>query len=273
MLTIVKSTADRVLRTVSPHWRRKQKYEAEMAFWRDMHRELYEWWEGSRADYWGVPQPALTERVVGSSWLASAILTLHAMRPTYWEELRLPVKHFAGQRILEIGCGPLIPCLQFAGCERHGLDPLIDLYRAAGFPLTDFDAILVNGYAEAIPYPDHYFDSVISVNALDHVDDFERAAAEMTRVTKPDGGLYIEVEYHAPTTTEPVVLTDERVQSAFSAFHMTPIVARTGRQMFAALTSRFRLCTTERTIAAFRDTRFVTWHGRKRRRDQMATLR
>jgi ubiquinone/menaquinone biosynthesis C-methylase UbiE len=53
-----------------------------------------------------------------------------------------------------------------------------------------------------MPYPDAYFDAVISVNALDHVDDFERVASEMQRVLRKGGGIYFEVECHAPAVTE-----------------------------------------------------------------------
>jgi hypothetical protein len=44
------------------------------------------------------------------------------MSPSYHVELQLDADAFAGKRVLEIGCGPLVPILQFDDCERHGVD-------------------------------------------------------------------------------------------------------------------------------------------------------
>lgn len=252
--------------------RRKQFWET--VHWRRMQRELKAWFvDGTLPCWWGVPQPSPAQRVTSAPhWLANAILTLHRMRPTYWEELQLAGDHFAGQRILEVGCGPLIPSLQFTATEHHALDPLLNAYRGIGFPVDEFGATLVNSGAETIPYPDGHFDSVLSVNALDHVDDFERTAAEMTRVTKPGGGLYIEVEYHAPTDCEPLVLSDARVRAAFAAFALTPVIRRSGREMFGAIVARFGLQPSDDTLRQFTDAQFVTWHGRKVHRNSNAPM-
>jgi ubiquinone/menaquinone biosynthesis C-methylase UbiE len=41
------------------------------------------------------------------------------------------------------------------------------------------------GGAGQIPFPDAYFDVVCSLNSLDHVDDFDKVAAEIIRVLAP----------------------------------------------------------------------------------------
>ncbi|MGB3540243.1 MAG: hypothetical protein WBA42_18985 [Mesorhizobium sp.] len=66
-------------------------------------------------------------------------MTMHKLRPTYYEELGLEADAFEGKRVLEVGCGPLVPIQQFSACERHGIDPLADLYMASGWPLFDYD--------------------------------------------------------------------------------------------------------------------------------------
>jgi ubiquinone/menaquinone biosynthesis C-methylase UbiE len=123
-------------------------------------------------------------------------------------------------------------------------------------------AKFINIGGEALPYPDGYFDAVISVNALDHVDDFERVASEMQRVLKREGGVYFEVEYHPPTITEPINLSDSRVMKAFSECDLKMIVNRTGREMFEALVKRFDLLPNQ--FERFGAERFVTWHGIRR---------
>jgi ubiquinone/menaquinone biosynthesis C-methylase UbiE len=82
--------------------------------------------------------------------------------------------------------------------------------------LYEYDVKVISFGAEKLPYPDNYFDAVLSVNALDHVDDFDQVAAEIQRVVKPGGEIRFEVEYHAPTVTEPLSLDDNKVREAFS---------------------------------------------------------
>jgi hypothetical protein len=60
---------------------------------------------------------------------------MHALRPAYLEELHTGADTFTGERVLEVGCGPLAPVLQFAGCERHGIDPFAGQYLEIGWPL------------------------------------------------------------------------------------------------------------------------------------------
>ena len=58
-------------------------------------------------------------------------------------------------------------------------------------------------------------DAVISVNAIDHVDDIVKTAAEIRRVLKPGGEVAMQVHYHKSTKTEPVELNDARFQALF----------------------------------------------------------
>lgn len=130
---------------------------------------------------------------------------------------------------------------------------------AAGWPLFGYDAHCVDAHAESLPYPDGYFDTAISVNALDHVDDFEQTASEMQRVARPGGGVYFEIEYHPPSVTEPIELDDARVARAFSKCTLQTVINRSGEEMYQALAERFALVADKNS--RFGDERFVTWHG------------
>jgi SAM-dependent methyltransferase len=122
---------------------------------------------------------------------------------------------YAGQRVLDIGCGPC-GSLEWAtmAAERVGIDPLAEEYKK----LAD-DAQAMTYCAapsEAMPFPDGHFDSVSSFNSLDHVDDIDATIAEIKRVTAPGGRMLLIVEIgHAPTPTEPHVL-DESVIEKFA---------------------------------------------------------
>jgi SAM-dependent methyltransferase len=115
----------------------------------------------------------------------------------------LEQRFFAGQRVLDIGCGPR-GSLEWAdmAAERVGLDPLVDDYRELGIDTHAMDYVAAP--AERMPFATGHFDVVSALNSLDHVDDLKATAAEITRVAKPGATLLLIVEVgHEPTPTEP----------------------------------------------------------------------
>ncbi len=94
-------------------------------------------------------------------------------------------------RILDVGCG-ISTVLHFLPGERHGIDPLAEEYkRIYRYP----DGIHVTqGFGEAIPFPDSYFDAVFCSNVLDHTSDPPKVVEEMYRVMRPGGHLVLTVE-------------------------------------------------------------------------------
>ena len=236
------SIGRRAIQAVPP-LRDRVKHEAELKHWRGELQLLHAWFVDGTSDWWGLPPvPPEKKLEISGIWITNAVLTLHQVRPTYHEELQVEREAFKGERVLEIGCGPLAPILQFDDCERHGIDPLLDRYIEAGWPLYDYDARLLNVHGENLPYPDNWFDSVISVNALDHVDDFRAVAKEMIRVLKPGGRMIFEVEYHhEPTLTEPISLNDQVVAEAFSTIDISKVRDLSAQQLFGNLTERFGL--------------------------------
>lgn len=63
--------------------------------------------------------------------------------------------------------------------------------------------------AEKMPFADAFFDAVISVNAIDHVDDFAAVALEIKRILKSNGLFCMHVHYHRATKCEPIELNDQ----------------------------------------------------------------
>jgi ubiquinone/menaquinone biosynthesis C-methylase UbiE len=118
-------------------------------------------------------------------WLYDAICAVAEWRGL--DRWRRWVAGGATGRTLDLGCGtgrnlPLID-----GARPVGVDPSLDALRrarrrAGGAPL-------VQARAEALPFRDAAFDTVVSGLALCSVADPSRGLAEVRRVLRPDGTL------------------------------------------------------------------------------------
>jgi SAM-dependent methyltransferase len=92
---------------------------------------------------------------------------------------------------LDVGCGEGRFCrmLQEAGIATVGIDPTEELLRQARRRDPNGDYRI--GRAEALEFPDHSFDLVVSYLTLIDIDDIDRAIPEMARVLRPGGRLLI----------------------------------------------------------------------------------
>ncbi len=98
-----------------------------------------------------------------------------------------------GKRVLDIGCGAgfLSNALAAKGFDVYGLDQSPDSIavaqrHAVAGSLVNYAA----GDAFALKHPDGFFDSVLLMDFLEHVNEPERAIQEASRVLKP-GGIMI----------------------------------------------------------------------------------
>jgi ubiquinone/menaquinone biosynthesis C-methylase UbiE len=196
------------------------KYRTEISFWKTMLLNYEEWYDGELSVLYGERSPAEMTKLFSFNKQYSALLTwLEVHQKTkYLEDLVLDKSAFSGLRILDIGSGPLPSALAYLKCEIYCLDPLMPLYMDAGFPIHIYEQRVrfVFGFSENMPFEDDFFDAIISVNAIDHVDDFDLTAQEIKRVLKPGGKLRLHIEYHSKTVTEPLELNDSIVSEAFS---------------------------------------------------------
>jgi len=242
---------DRFIARKSPRWRVGRKYREELAYWRKEFAILRQWYDGQIPSWLGVPAPTESQKIKsGKSHAADIVFTLNSVSQNYVKKLGLPANFFAGKRVLDVGCGPLAPSQQFKDAEHHITDALLDRYIASGWPLKEYGMKHTCCHAEHLVYDDDYFDAILSVNALDHVDDFEAVAREIERVLKPGGGLYMELEYHEPRELEPQKLSDEKVITAFSGTTLTRV------------SDRLR----QTGLPGREQDRLVLWHGIKKSR-------
>lgn len=97
-------------------------------------------------------------------------------------------------RLLEIGYGSgvFMPELARHSNELFGIDPHpMPTEVATKLQEHGVAASLVTGSAEVLPYADGFFDCVVSVSAIEYVEDLEAACRELTRVLKPGGRLVL----------------------------------------------------------------------------------
>jgi SAM-dependent methyltransferase len=115
-----------------------------------------------------------------------------ALPDPYCETATLVASNVGGlryKRVLEVGCdndGSLVSLL----AQQHGALEAIGIN-----PRLPFRALLPNCRVEPIdirrtPYPDGYFDCVVSVSAFEHIHNLDRALEESYRILKPGGFLY-----------------------------------------------------------------------------------
>lgn len=201
----------------------------ELCFWKLELQRYIDWYKGRIAQLHNVPTPLDEMKVKDYDLKENAIRTwFKVVIDRYPNQLLLSRDCFRGKRILDIGCGPIPFALGFTGCEVYGLDQLINGYKELGYPIDKYSErfIYVSGSAENMPFEDNFFDAVISVNALDHVDDFSAVAKEVCRVLRPGGILRIETHYHKPRLLEPLSLTDYVIVEHFGHLGIRKISER-----------------------------------------------
>lgn len=194
------------------------KQQAEASFWQYEVNRYIQWYKNEVPSLYYTPCPEEYEKVRKPSVQDAAILTWTEMhqKPKYKRELAFPADALNGMKVLDVGSGPIPSAVCFSGCDLYALDPLHPLYRALGFPHHLYPEVhFVDAPAESIPFVDHYFDAIISVNAIDHVDDLEVASRELQRVMCEDGLFRMQVNYHPATVFEPIEINDTLFSDLF----------------------------------------------------------
>ncbi len=116
--------------------------------------------------------------------------------------------------VADFGCGPR-GSLEWATSakERIGIDVLADAYMSA-FDLSMHSMRYVKSSENAIPLPSNSVDILYTVNAVDHVDNFECMCKELLRIVKPGGDFIGSFNLHEPTTPcEPQTLNEELINN------------------------------------------------------------
>lgn len=200
------------------------KNDAEIRFWMKEINNYMDWYQGRLLSHYDTPTPDEKDKITHYDLKTNAILTWlnQHQKVKYLKDLSLIGNEFRGKKVLDIGSGPMPSALALENIELYCLDPLHSKYAKAGSPysLQEYEnVIFVEGSAEKLPFGTNFFDVVLTVNAIDHVDDLSQTAEEIQRVLKPNGTFLAHVHYHKKTVTEPIEINDKIFRSLFSSIH------------------------------------------------------
>ena len=169
--------------------------------------------------------------------IRSMILNKHAVELSYWRRVlesesgtfgnshyRKIMLAMAGENsddfvrgkvVADFGCGPRGSLVWAKSAAlRIGIDVLADKY-VDGFKceFLSHEMVYLKSTENVIPLPRNCVDIMFTVNAIDHVDDFDSMCAELIRVLKP-GGIFIgsfNLE-EEPSPCEPQKLSEEMIK-------------------------------------------------------------
>ena len=116
--------------------------------------------------------------------------------------------------IADFGCGPRGSlCWAENARERIGIDVLVDKYRQLGIDSQNMK--YVKSSETSIPVQSGSVDILITINALDHVDNFQAMCSELRRILKPQGLLIGSFNLDEEASVcEPQTLTEEKLKAA-----------------------------------------------------------
>ncbi len=98
-----------------------------------------------------------------------------------------------GERILDAGCGTGVFThdLLEAGAEITGLDLSFPMLRTAGIKSAGYPFRIVQGDLRHLPFAESSFEKVVSVTAIEFIEDAKGAVNELFRVTRPGGFIVV----------------------------------------------------------------------------------
>ena len=121
----------------------------------------------------------------------------------------------SGKIVADFGCGPR-GSLRWAksAAVRIGIDVLADVYVDEFIELPhQHGMVYLKSTEKVVPLPDNFVDVMYSLNAIDHVDDFEQMCDEVIRVLKPKGELICSFNMEEPPSVcEPNQLSEKLVK-------------------------------------------------------------
>jgi len=145
----------------------------------------------------------------------------HLFDNSHYERLMLAMAEENDQNFLrdkivaDFGCGPRGSLKWIKSAKiKIGIDVLIDKFIDNFYSnIISHDMIYLKCTETSIPLPSDYIDILFTLNAIDHVNSFEKMSKEIVRIIKPKGEFIGSFNLNEPvTTSEPQSLSEEIVK-------------------------------------------------------------
>jgi len=128
-------------------------------------------------------------------------------------------------RLLDVGCGTGSYTLLMARDydETVGIDiqadDLAEFRRRAKEAELDDRIDIRELSVTALPFPDGHFDTVVTIETIEHIDDLRRGLSEMSRVLRPGGRMFITCPNRLfPVETHAVIIRGVRYSGKRTPF-------------------------------------------------------
>ena len=159
------------------------------------------------------------ERLANSRLLLEEVLQLCG-RDADW---------LARSTVVSIGSGCTADLAAWPADVKICADPLLYAYQQLGLLLDDGRTVNLSVGAGELPLVDEMAELVLCRNALDHMPDPAEALAQMQRILKPDGVLFLSVDIGGVATPdEPTVFSvDSLVRLVRERFEILELRERT----------------------------------------------
>jgi SAM-dependent methyltransferase len=136
----------------------------------------------------------------------------------FWRNQGFSPKGWEGKVIVDVGAGSRLRTLFFKGAHIVAIEPLAqeflkevewqDLDKAAEIHASPAEVLIPGLVGRA--------DLIVSVNALDHGFEFERAIQNLRQYIKPEGLVYLSYDQHEkPDEMHPLILNDKISRGVF----------------------------------------------------------
>ena len=140
---------------------------------------------------------------------------------SHYEKLMLGIaqekdQYFLKDKIIaDFGCGPR-GSLKWVNSAKIkiGIDVLVEKYTDNFTSnIISHDMVYVQSTENVIPIPSNYIDILFTLNAMDHVDNFDIMSKEIIRIIKPNGEFIASFNLNEPVTEcEPLTLTEDIIK-------------------------------------------------------------
>ncbi|HLD43137.1 MAG TPA: class I SAM-dependent methyltransferase [Candidatus Nanoarchaeia archaeon] len=167
---------------------------------------------------------------------------LYFIRRYEWSEINKHLGNLKGKNALDLACGGgfFTEKLAKKGALAKGIDADENTIKIARKYHNKPNVAFTTAKAEKLPYPRDFFDIVVSVCAMQHFENDEKAMREINRVLKPSGKLILSVDsFSYPGTPLDTVKMHQRKEHVLRLYTKESMKEKLERNGFKVVSSKY----------------------------------